>query len=140
MNKPTRAEDLKAIEELHQRDMRASREGDFETLRSLMSDDAVVMPPGGRVTRGRAALDASFARMAEGMRQVEVLEYELDFEEVEVVGDYAFEWGTIRGAMRALPGGEVERSSYKVMRVLQRQPDGAWKVHRTIWNEGGGRT
>ena len=137
MNEPTHADDLKAIEELHQRDMRASREGDFETLRSLMSDDAVVMPPGGRVTRGRAALDASFARMAEGMKQVEVLEYELDFEEVTVVGDYAFEWGAIRGAMRALPDGEVERSSYKVMRVLQRQPDGAWKVHRTIWNEGG---
>ena len=140
MNEPTHAEDLRAIEELHRRDMRASREGDFETLRSLMSDDAVVMPPGGRVTRGRADLDASFARMAEGMRQVEVLEYELDFEEVQVVGDYAFEWGFIRGAMRALPDGEVERSSYKVMRVLRREPDGAWKVHRTIWNEGGGRT
>ena len=139
MDEPTRPDDLKAIEELHRRDMRASREGDFETLRSLMSDDAVVLPPGGRVVRGREALDASFARMAEGMRQVEVLEYELDFEEVHIVGDYAFEWGAIRGAMGALPDGEVERSSYKVMRVLQRQPDGAWKVHRTIWNEGGGK-
>ena len=135
MEEPTRADDLRAIEELHRRDMRASREGDFATLRSLMSDDAVVMPPGGRVTRGGAALDASFARMAEGMRQVEVLAYELDFEEVEVVGDYAFEWGAIRGAMRALPDGPVERSSYKVMRVLRREPGGAWKVHRTIWND-----
>lgn len=138
MDERTHEADLRAIEELHRRDMRASREGDFRTLRSLMSDDAVVLPPGGRVTRGAAALDASFARMAEGMGQVEVLEYELDFEEVKVLGDYAFEWGFIRGAMRGLPGGEVERSSYKVMRILQRQPDGSWKVHRTIWNEGGG--
>lgn len=140
MDEQAREQDLRAIEELHRRDMRASREGDFETLRALMSDDAVVMPPGGRVTRGREALDASFARMAEAMKQVEVLEYELDFEEVHVVGDYAFEWGAIRGAMRARPDGPVERSTYKVMRVLQRQPDGRWKVHRTIWNEGGGQT
>ncbi len=128
--------DLAAIEELHRRDMRASREGDFRTLRSIMSDDAVVMPPGGRATRGRAELDRSFSRMAEAMGSVEVLEYVLDFEEVKVLGDYAFEWGTIRGASRMRDGdGSVERSSYKVMRILQRQPDGEWKVHRTIWNE-----
>lgn len=127
--------DLRAIEELHRRDAAASRAGDFETLRSLMSDDAVVMPPGGKLKRGRAELDESFRRMADGVGAVEVLEYELDFEEVKVLGDYAFEWGTIRGAMRARDGGEVERSSYKVMRVLQKQPGGAWKVHRTIWND-----
>ena len=132
----SRDEDLRAIEELHERDMAASRAGDFRALRSLMSDEAVVMPPGGRATRGREALDASFARMEGAMGGVEVLEYVLDFEEVKVLGDYAFEWGTIRGASRARTGdGRVERSSYKVMRILQRQPDGEWKVHRTIWNE-----
>ena len=129
-----RDEDLRAIRLLHERDMAASKAGDFRTLRSLMSDDAVVMPPGGRTTRGREALDASFARMEKGAGGAEVLEYVLDFEEVKVLGDYAFEWGTIRGASRG-GDGRMERSSYKVMRILQRQPDGEWKVHRTIWNE-----
>lgn len=128
-------EDLRAIRQLHERDMAASQAGDFRALRALMSDDAVVMPPGGRTVRGREALDASFARIEGGMGGVEVLEYVLDFEEVKVLGDYAFEWGTIRGASRERGVGRVERSSYKVMRILQRQPDGGWKVHRTIWNE-----
>jgi uncharacterized protein (TIGR02246 family) len=128
-------EALGAIERLHLADMAASKAGDFRALRALMSDDAVVMPPGGRATRGREALDASFARMEGSMATVEVLEYVLDFEEVKVLGDYAFEWGTIRGAMRPRGGGEIERSSYHVMRILQRQRDGEWKVHRTIWNE-----
>lgn len=127
------AADLEAIERLHGRDMRASEDGDFRTLRGLLTDDAVVMPPGGRLTRGRAELDASFARMEGSMSGVEVSEYVLDFEEVRVLGDYAFEWGTIRGAMRA--GGGIERSSYKVMRILRRDADGEWRVHRTIWNE-----
>ncbi len=129
--------DLAAIEELHRRDMAASKAGDFETLRSIITDDAVMMPPGVHPTRGREAIERGLSRMAEAMSGVEVLEYVLDFEEVVVCGDYAFEWGHIRGAMRARDASEaeVERSTYKVMRILRRQPDGAWKVHRSIWND-----
>lgn len=126
---------LAAIEALHQRDMAASKAGDFATLRSLMSDDAVVMPPGGPLLRGPAELDASFEGMKAGMSQVEVVDYVLDFEEVVVLGDYAFEWGTIRGAMRPKAGGPVEYSSYKVMRILKKQANEQWQVHRTIWND-----
>lgn len=126
--------DLADIEQLHLRDMAASKACDFETLRAIMSDGAVMMPPGGNFVRGRAEIDAGMSRMAEAMRTVEVLEYVLDFEEVKVVGDYAFEWGVIRGRMRDREGGEAESSVYKVMRILQRQPDGEWKVHRSIWN------
>ena len=73
--------------------------------------------------------------MQEGMQEVEVLEYVLDFEEITLLGNYAFEWGTIRGAMRDKREGKVEYATYKVMRILQRQANGEWKVHRTIWND-----
>lgn len=125
--------DLQAIDELHRKDMKASKAGDYATLRSIMSDDAVVMPPDGRWLRGRDELDASFGRMKDGMSEVEVLEYTLDFEEVKILGEYAFEWGTIRGSMRAKPDGDIEHQTYKVMRILKKQ-QGEWKVHRTIWN------
>ena len=128
-------QDLLAIEQLHQRDMAASKAGDYATLRSLMSEDAAVMPPGGKLLRGAAQLDANFARTRAAMSQIEVLDYRLEFEEVKVLGDYAYEWGFIHGAMRAKDGGETQHLSYKVMRILAKQPDGAWKVHRTIWNE-----
>lgn len=127
--------ELAAIEELHQRDMAASKAGDFETLRTLMSDEAVMMPPGGDFVRGKAAIDAGMGRMAKARAAVEVLDYVLDFEEVQVVGGYAFEWGLIRGRMRRRDSGEVEESAYKVMRILQGQAGGGWRVHRSIWNE-----
>jgi uncharacterized protein (TIGR02246 family) len=127
--------DLELIRRLHEKDMAASKAGDFETLRSLMTDDAVMMPPGESWIRGRAELDASFNRTKDAMRQVEVLDYVLDFEEVKILGDYAFEWGTVRGAMRSRNDGEVEYATYKVMRILHKHSDGEWKVHRSIWNE-----
>ncbi|HEX6066484.1 MAG TPA: DUF4440 domain-containing protein [Longimicrobiales bacterium] len=126
--------DLDRIDELHRIDMAASKAGDLRTLRTLMSDDAVVLPPGGRMLRGRAALDQSFARMADVPRTTEVLDYRFDWHEIRLCGDYAFEWGYILGEERHLASGEVVSEKYHAMRILQRQPTGDWKVHRTIWN------
>lgn len=67
--------------------MEASRTGDFETLRPIMTDDAAILPPGGEIVRGREELDASFGRMGDAMGQIEVLGYVLDFSEVKVLGD-----------------------------------------------------
>ena len=39
-------------------------------------------------------------------------------------GDYAFEWGTYRGAARPLAGGRGDLQR-QPLRILQRQPDGA---------------
>jgi ketosteroid isomerase-like protein len=129
--------ELQRISDLHERDAEASRDDDFATLRSLVSEDAVLMPPGQDWVRGSEALDENYARMAEAMRDVEVTEYSLDFQEVLILGDYAFEWGTIRGAMRprgSEPSTPPEPSSYKVLRVLKKDPDGHWRVHRAMWN------
>ena len=127
-------DDLARIDALHRADMEAARRVDYDALRSLLSDDAAVLPPGGRMLRGRAALDASFARMATVKPTTEVLEYRFEWHEVRVCGDYAFEWGYIVGRERHLETGEETAERYHVMRVLQRQLDGDWKVHRTIWN------
>ena len=131
-------DDLSRIDELHRADVAASKAGDYRTLRTLMSDDAVVLPPGGRMIRGQAELDRSFARVAQSPQATEVLDYAFDWREVRVCGDYAFEWGYIVGRERSLSTGEVTSERHHVMRILQRQPDGAWKVHRAIWNTAAG--
>ena len=60
---------------------------------------------------------------------VEALE---DFEEIKVAGDYAFEWGTYRWTSRPRAGGDPVSSSGKLLRILQRDSDGSWKMYRTI--------
>lgn len=133
---PDRKAERQAIEELHRRDEEASRKGDFATLRDLMDPEAVAMPPGGRLQRG-AELQAAMEAMEAQYAQIEVLDYHLKFEEVEIAGDYAFEWGTIEDRSRPKGASEIESSRYHVLRVLRKREDG-WKVYRTIWNEAGG--
>jgi uncharacterized protein (TIGR02246 family) len=126
----------KAIERLHRRDMRASAAGDFAALRALVDDNAVMLPPGGAPQRGTKDFDAAFERMSNSPRTHEVIEYRLEFEEVKIFGNYAVEWGAIRGATRELATGRVNQSEYHVMRVLRRQSNGSWKIYRSIWAPG----
>ena len=129
--------DIKAIKELRDRDAKAAKSGDFETLRSIMSDEAVVLPPGEKPQVGKADLDAAFAQMSQAPKTYEILEYTFDLSEPEIIGSFAFEYGAIRGATRNLKDGRIEQSNYHLMRILRKEAGEEWKVYRTIWTSSG---
>ncbi|HEX9760597.1 MAG TPA: DUF4440 domain-containing protein [Candidatus Acidoferrales bacterium] len=126
--------DHKAIEELHRTDIAATKAYDVETLVSLWTDDIVALSPGQAPSvgkqKGRSGLEKGRAQMA----NIEVIRYDQEWKEVQVSGDYAYEWGVFHSAFRPR-GGDVIRQTHNVMRVLKRGAGGQWRVHRTIWNE-----
>jgi uncharacterized protein (TIGR02246 family) len=118
--------DLRAIEAINQRDVQFALAGDKDLMMSQWTDDFVLLPPAGPIMRGRSVIALAF-------REVEspkILEYVLDIQEVKVLGDHAFEWGTYHYTMQPHSDGETIRVSGKVMRILQRQRDGSWKIYR----------
>lgn len=127
--------DLDRIKQLHEADARASQKQDYATLSTLMSDDAVVLPPGGKMLRGRKLLDENYARAQSSPQSIEIVEYTFDWHEVKIFGNFAYEWGYIKGRERVIGENEIVERLYHVMRILQKQPTGEWQVHRTIWNE-----
>ncbi len=121
--------DLRAIDAVNQRDVQFALANDPAAMMSQWTDDIVLLQPAGPIMRGRAAI----AESLRGVEQVvEIVESALDIQEVKVLGDYAVQWGTYRYAMRPRAGGPAIRASGKIMRVLQRQADGSWKIHRGI--------
>jgi uncharacterized protein (TIGR02246 family) len=128
-----RTADLAAIERLHEADMRAVVAGDTATLMSLWTDDIVSLPPGAPIQVGRAANAEFMRRGMQASASFEPVDYRLEFREVQLFGDHAVEWGTYRARVRPRGGGQEITSGGKVMRVLRRQPDGSWKVARTIF-------
>jgi ketosteroid isomerase-like protein len=134
MSLPTTAleADLRAIEALNRQDIKAALAGDIDTITSQWTGDFVVLPPAGPIVRGRAA-NAAIAEAGRAQIQaIEPIEYVVEFEEITVAGEYAFEWGTFRSSMRLRDGGQIVSSSGKLMRILQRQANGSWKMHRTM--------
>lgn len=132
-SKPALEEDLRAIEALHEHDVEAVLSGDPMALIPQWTEDLVTIPPAGPILRGRAAYAAVAEQTREQMKAIEVVEHVVDFEEVKVLGDYAYAWGTYRTTMRPRGGGDTASYAGKLLRILQRQSDGAWKMHRAIW-------
>jgi ketosteroid isomerase-like protein len=129
--------DLYAIKMLNQQDVDAVLASDMDAVMSQWTDDFVVLPPVGPIVRGRSANVESVQKGIDQIRAFEPLEFVVDFEEIKIVGDYAFEWGTYRGTSRPRGGGDAVSYGGKLMRILQRQPDGSWKMHRTMTTNDG---
>lgn len=120
--------DLRAIEAVNQRDVQAALAGDKNMMMSQWTDDFVLLPPAGPIMHGRSLIEQAFR----GVENPWIIESVLDIQEVKVLGDHAFQWGTYHYTVRPRDGGETVRVSGKLMRILQRQPDGSWKMHRGI--------
>lgn len=80
----------------------------------------------------RRAANAAAAQQGKQQQAFIAVDYDVDFEEITVTGDHAFAWGTYHSTVRPRDGGAQMTYSGKLMRILQRQPDGAWKMHRTM--------
>ena len=88
--------DLRAIEAINQRDMQFALAGDSAMMMSQWTDDTVSIPPAGAIQRGRSVIAEAFR----GVENPKILAYVLDIEEVKVLGDHAYQWGTYYYSMR----------------------------------------
>ena len=115
--------DERAIRELVDTWMKASRAGDTETVLSLMSDDVIFMVPG-REPFGKQAFAAN-SRSMDGVR----LEGSADIRELKVLGDWAYLRNFIEITITPAGGTPVRRSGY-TLTILRKEPDGRWLLAR----------
>lgn len=127
-------EDLAKIKQLHEMDWTASKAHDIETLRTLWTEDAVLLPPGLEPIIGDEAIWAFMQAQLPEMMSYDILDYIHDFEEIEILGDWAYEWGTFNGEYRRKGSDEILHERSRLFRILKRQSDGSWKVARAIWH------
>lgn len=116
-------EDERAIREVVETWMSASRAGDVATVLDLMTDDVVFMVPG-REPFGKAEFAAS-ANNAQGIS----LDSVADIREVRVLGDWAYLRNHITVTMTPAGGTPVRRSGY-TLTVMRRESDGRWRLAR----------
>jgi uncharacterized protein (TIGR02246 family) len=115
--------DERAIRDLVDTWMKASRTGDTATVLSLMSDDVIFMVPG-REPFGKDAFAASSQSM-KGFR----LEGSADVRELKVVGDWAYLRNFIEITVTPPGGTPVRRSGY-TLTIFRKGADGKWLLTR----------
>ena len=116
-------DDERAIRQVIETWMRASREGDSATVLSLMTEDALFMIPG-RPPFGREA----FAQASNGMSGMR-LEGASEVVELQVQGDWAFSRNHIDLTMTPPSGESVRRSGY-TLTLYRKEADGRWRLMR----------
>jgi len=128
-------DDKQAIEKLHEDDIKASLALDVPALEALWTDDIVIMPPGSKAVVGREANSARLEASAAKLKEVEIMAFDEQWQEIRIEGDWAYEYGTMSGRMKPFSGGSEISYMLNVMRVLNRQPDGSWRIARSIYND-----
>ena len=116
-----------AIERLHQQDVEATLSGKADDFAKLWDSEAVRIGPGGPAEIGKAVIYADDKR-EENSGGGQSLCYRSEIKDLQIAGDWAFEWGyfSYKESANAEPG------RGKVLRVLKLQPDGSWKFARVM--------
>lgn len=129
---PKQRKALAGIEDLHRRDIEASRTRDFETLLSLWTEDGVLLMPEMEPVVGKAALESYMDKQAAVSQTYRIREYEHFWQELKIFGDWACEWGYFSGEAEMVDSEEIFCQKGKLLRILKRQEDGSWKCARAI--------
>ena len=99
---------------------------DAAAIAGLYTSNAQLLPPGSDVVSGRTAIAGHWRKaMQIGIRKLETTELEICGEVAHEVGRYSVE----------RPDASVADTGMYV--VLWRLEDGAWRMHRDIWNRHG---
>jgi uncharacterized protein (TIGR02246 family) len=115
--------DERAIRELVDTWMKASRAGDTKIVLGLMSDDVIFMVPG-REPFGKQTFAAN-SRSMDGVR----LEGSADIRELKVLGDWAYLRNFIEITITPAGGVPMRRSGF-TLTILRKEPDGRWLLAR----------
>ena len=127
---PTLEADLAAIAEFNRRYLKAINDEDIATLSSLTTEDHIMIAPGRPPIVGKAANDAANARV---FTQFDIDETWTPVETV-VTGDWAYQRGTFTVAATPKAGGTTTQTAGHFLRIYRRQPDGAWRMIRDMFN------
>ncbi len=117
------SEDERAIRDLVESWMAATKAGDAATVLGLMSDDVVFMVPGAEPF-GKEV----FAAALEGLKAV-TIEGRSEIRELEVIGDFAWLRSHIDMAATSADGLTMRRSGY-TLTILRKEADGRWRLVR----------
>lgn len=125
-------EDMETVVSDIWREYEASIEaGDAARWGELWVEEGVKFPPDGPMLEGKAAI---VDNMVAWMEMATAQDVAITNQSIETAGDFAFLRGlfTVDATLNA--NGAPVMMDGKYMSIIQRQPDGSWKLYRDIFN------
>ena len=119
-------QDKATIDKLNESFMAAFQKGDTAAIGQMYAEDAYLLPSGGEMVKGRAAIQAFWTKAAEGIG-----DFKLTTVDVKPLGnDAAREIGTFTLKTKGQPPQEVTGKYV----VVWQKVGGDWRLATDIWN------
>jgi uncharacterized protein (TIGR02246 family) len=129
---PSTEEETAKIDQLRNSFITAFNSGDAAAVADLYTSDGIALPQNQPAMTGREAiLNYNKGMFEQFTPKISIMSEEL---KISGSGDMAFDRGTYTMELTPKAGGAVIMDEGKYLVVLQRQPDGSWKVLRDIDN------
>jgi len=106
--------------------------GDLDTLMTFYTQDAVLLPPLSPPVIGRNAVRANWAEAFEQFIFVEAVSV---FDEIVVLGNWAYGRGRYEGRNTLLNGSGEFEENLNFSGLWHRDAEGSWKIARDMWND-----
>lgn len=109
----------------------ALRADDPDSVLSLMADDLVLMPPNEPVLKGKAAVRTWYTQL---LTQLRTTRLTVADREVQLADEWSTEIAGFEWVLTPVAGGPpvTDRGTY--MQLWRREPGGAWRLSRELWN------
>lgn len=103
-------------------------DGNLEAIVDSYTTDGKILPDNTLIMEGHADLK-KYWKLPEG---VTILHHELNPSEINVLGDYAYDYGYYQGKTKQ-PGGAIAEWKGKYVVIWKKVGDD-WKMYLDIWN------
>ena len=122
--------DREAIAAVSAQTQVAENAGSVELMRVHFADDVVMMAPNMPAVTGADSVAAAMRSFFDAF----TFQAQYTSQEIVVLGDWAFDRGTVRSTLTPKSGGAPILETGKYLWLYRRHPDGSWKQTRVIWN------
>ena len=128
------ADQRKEIEAFNAKFRDVTLKMDNAGLMSLWEDDGTTLLPGMGPISGKKTMSKWLDDVVAGLKGYQVTKQENEFHDIQVSGDWASEWGTTVQVVRPPDGKPAIEIHGKILLVLHKGKDGAWRIMNEMWN------
>lgn len=105
---------------------------DNPAILAMRSENSVSLLPSMAPLVGRAAIGKFVNEIAAQMPGYKIVREKIDFQEIQVSGEWAYEWGLETQGLQ--PPNQPAMEGYgKILLILHKEA-GQWKIHTEMWN------
>lgn len=121
------------IEAFNQKYKAAHLKMDNAAVLDMWTEDGVSLLPDTAPLIGKKAIGKFFDGAVAPLAGYHMEKIEIDFEEIQVMGEWAYEWGQEHQVLQGAGKPTIEGRG-NILLILHKNAQGEWKIKQEMWN------